>query len=182
VEDFVRFIIPEAMQKKASDGRKVTVRSNGETNEGLELTQYAHFFIRVLKSTFGKDNAVCATVFEEPSSERLPVRLVAIHFDWPGRKPLTVDPMGKEGLFEKLRLLYKGALSPKSRALSGDGLGFQRVAFLFHSHVEEGRRIPSLYIIKPDQRRYWTRSVAMRDADQLAGAIFHAAPRIKLKS
>jgi hypothetical protein len=182
VEDFVRFIIPEAMQKKASDGRKVTVRSNGETNEGLELTQYAHFFIRVLKSTFGKDNAVCATVFEEPSSERLPVRLVAIHFDWPGRKPLTVDPMGKEGLFEKLRLLYKGALSPKSRALSGDGLGFQRVAFLFHSHGEDGRRIPSLYIIKPDQRRYWTRSVAMRDADQLAGAILHAAPRIKLKS
>jgi hypothetical protein len=110
------------------------------------------------------------------------VRLVAIHFDWPGRRPLTIDQIGKEGLFEKLRHLYLDALSSKSRALSGDGLGFQRVAFLFHSHVEEGRRIPSLYIIKPDQRRYWTRSLAMRDADQLAGAILHSAPRIKSKS
>ena len=182
VEDFVKFVIPEAMQKKASEGRRVTSRSGGEDNEALELPQYARFFTRVLKSTFGKDNAICATVFEEPGSERLPVRLVAIHFDWPGRKPLTVDTMGKEGLLEKLRLLYKDALSPKSRALSGDGLGFQRVAFLFHSHAEGGQRIPSLYIVKPDQRRYWTRSLAMRDADQLAGAILHAIPRSKLKS
>jgi hypothetical protein len=181
VEDFVKFVIPEAMQKKASEGRRVTSRSGGENNEALELPQYARFFTRVLKSTFGRDNAVCATVFEEPRGERLPVRLVAIHFDWPGRKLLTVDLISKEGLFEKLRLLYKDALSPKSRALSGDGLGFQRIAFLFHSHVEDGRRIPSLYIIKPDQRRYWTRSLAMRDADQLAGAILHATPRSKLK-
>ena len=83
---------------------------------------------------------------------------------------------------DELRQLYQDALSPKSRALSGDGLGFQRVAFLFHSHVEGGRRIPSLYIIKPDQRRYWTRSLAMRDADQLAGVILRAASDKESKS
>jgi hypothetical protein len=83
--------------------------------------------------------------------------------------------MGKDGLLERLGSLYRAALSPKNRALCGDGLGFQRVAFLFHSHVDAGRRIPSVYVIKPDQCRYWTRSLAMRDADQLAGAILHAA-------
>jgi len=177
VEDFVKFVIPEAMQKRASDGRRPTGRLQGAGNETSEVPQYARFFTRVLKATFGNDKAVCATVFEEPDSERLPVRLAAIHLDWPGREPLTIEPMSKDTLLKELRLLYKDALSRRSRALSGNGLGFQRVAFLFHSHVEGGRRIPSLYIIKPDQRRYWTRSLAMRDADQLAGAILGAASR-----
>ncbi|MBN1360416.1 MAG: N-6 DNA methylase [Sedimentisphaerales bacterium] len=176
VEDFVKFVIPEAMQKRASDGRRATVRSQGkgQADEASELQQYARFFLRVLKATFGKDKAVCATVFVEPTHECLPVRMVAVHLDWPGRRMLTVEPMDKDALFEQLRLLYKNALSPKSRAASSGGLGFQRVAFLFHSHVEGARQIPSLYIIKPDQRRYWTRSLAMRDADRLAGTILHA--------
>lgn len=177
VEDFVRFVIPEAMHKRASEGRLATTRSQGEASEASELSEYARFFTRVLKATFGKDKAVCTTIFEELTPEYLPVRMLAVHLDWPGRKPLNVEAMDKSGLFRKLRLLYKDALSPKSRVSSGEGLGFQRVAFLFHSHVEDGQRIPSLYIIKPDQRRYWTRSLAMRDADQLAGAILHAAGR-----
>jgi type I restriction-modification system DNA methylase subunit len=182
VEDFVKYTIPEAMQKKASDGRRTTGRSNAGNYDALEISQYARSFTRVLKATFGRDKSICATVLEEPSGERLPVRLVAIHLDWSGRRPLTFDPMDKDGLFEKLGLLYRDALSQKGRALSGHGLGFQRVAFLFHSHVEDGRPIPSLYIIKPDQRRYWTRSLAMRDADQLAGAILQAATRRKPRS
>jgi len=175
VEDFVEFVIPEAMQKRASDGRRATVRSKGAGSETSEVSRYVHFFTRVLKATFGEDKAVCATVFEEPDGERLPVRLVAIHFAWPGRKLMRTEPIDKDGLFLKLHRLYEEALSPKSRALSGEGLGFQRVAFLFHMHIEGGQRIPSLYIIKPDQRRYWTRSLAMRDADQLSGAILRAA-------
>lgn len=182
VEDFVKFVIPETMHKEASDGRRVTTRSHEEVSETSKFSQYARFFTRVLEATFGKDKAVCATVFEEPDGERLPVRLVAIHLDWPGRESLTIEPMDKSRLLDELRQLYQDALSPKSRALSGDGLGFQRVAFLFHSHVEGGRRIPSLYIIKPDQRRYWTRSLAMRDADQLAGVILRAASDKESKS
>jgi type I restriction-modification system DNA methylase subunit len=176
VEDFVKFIIPEAMHKKASDVRRVTARSQGKVNKASELPQYASFFTRVLKATLGKDKAICATVFEEPSDECLPVRMVAIHLDWPGRESLAVETIEKSCLFKKLRQLYQDALSPKNHASSGDGLGFQRVAFLFHSHPEGGRRIPSLYIVKPDERRYWTRSLAMRDADQLAAAVIrHAA-------
>jgi hypothetical protein len=175
VEDFVKFVIPEAMRPRTSEARLATTRSREKSTEASGLSEYARFFTRVLNATFGKDKAVCATVFEESSPEHLPVRMLAVHLDWPGRKPLEVEAMDKNGLFKKLHLLYQDALSPKNRASSGDGLGFQRVAFLFHSHVEGRRRIPSLYIIKPDQRRYWTRSLAMRDADQLAGAILRAA-------
>ncbi len=173
VEDFAEFVIPEAMRRSVSDGRQPTARE-GADSETSEICQYAHFFMRVLNATFGRSKAVCATIFEEASSEHLPVRLVAIHLNWPGRKSLLVDPMDKNSLFAELQQLYRDALSPKNHGLANGGLGFQRVAFLFQSHVEDGRRIPSLYVIKPDQRRYWTRSLAMRDADQLASAILQA--------
>ena len=39
----------------------------------------------------------------------------------------------------------------KGRAASGDGLGFQRVAFLFHSHQVGQRRVRNLTIVKPDE-------------------------------
>ena len=33
------------------------------------------------------------------------------------------------------------------------------------------REVPTVFIVKPDQIRYWTRSMAMRDADDVAGDI-----------
>jgi hypothetical protein len=33
------------------------------------------------------------------------------------------------------------------------------------------RNIPTVFLIKPNQIRYWTRSMAMRDADEVAGDI-----------
>ena len=56
------------------------------------------------------------------------------------------------------------------------GLGFQRVACFFHPSRENGVRVMNLTIVKPDERRYWTRSMAMRDADQLAAAMRKATP------
>jgi hypothetical protein len=31
--------------------------------------------------------------------------------------------------------------------------------------------VPTVFIVKPDQVRYWTRSMALRDADEVAGDI-----------
>jgi Eco57I restriction-modification methylase len=182
VEDLLALTLPAILRTSEGPGEAQTERVSKKPDEESEPAVYANVFARVLQTTFGKDKAVCSTVFREPDGDYLPVRLAAIHLDWPGRRSLTIEPMDKNGLFEKLQHLYQDALSAKSRALSGDGLGFQRVAFLFHSHIEDGHRIPSLYIIKPDQRRYWTRSLAMRDADQLAGAILRAAGRGRTKA
>jgi hypothetical protein len=183
VEDLLDFPLQDALRKTDCPGYARTMRQIGDSKaEKDNVASYASFLLRVLKATFGKDKSICATVFVEPNAEHLPVRLAALHFDWPGRKTLKVEAMDKSGLFKKLRLLSQNVLSSRSRASSGDGLGFQRVAFLFHSHIEGGRRIPSLYVIKPDQRRYWTRSLAMRDADQLSATILHAARRRGSKS
>ena len=182
VEDLLAVTLPAILRKSAGPGEAPTERESKGLAGESEPAVYARFFAHVLRATFGRDKDVCATVFEEPDSEHLPVRLVAIHLDWSGRAPLAIERMDKSKFFDELRQLYHNSLLPKSRALSGNGLGFQRVAFLFHSHAEDGRQIPSLYIIKPDQRRYWTRSLAMHDADQLAGAILRAAGRKEPKS
>lgn len=183
IEDLLGVALQDALRKTDCPGYTRTVRQTQDAKRKTDdVSSYTRCLLRVLRATFGKDKAVCATVFVEPDTERLPVRLAVIHLNWPRRKPLTVAPMDKDGLFKELCQLYERSLLPKSRALPGEGLGFQRVAFLFHTHVEDGQRIPSLYIIKPDQRRYWTRSLAMRDADQLAGAILRAAGRKEPRS
>ena len=36
---------------------------------------------------------------------------------------------------------------------------------------KDGTKVPTVLLLKPDQRRYWTRSQALRDADELAVTI-----------
>jgi len=103
--------------------------------------------------------------------------MTAIHMDWPGHEQLKVEQMEGSGLMDVLGKLHSESMERRTRACSGTGLGFQRVAFLFHFHKEEHGRVLSLYIVKPDQRRYWTRSMAIRDADQLTASILKAAGR-----
>jgi hypothetical protein len=176
VEDFLTTTLRDALRKKPGSGHHPTARTASTNPVQSETVAYLQYFTRVVKGTFGKANHVCATVFEEPQgSQLLPVRIAAIHLDWPGHEPLKVEQMETQGLMDTLGRLYASAMKQKARAHSGAGLGFQRVAFLFHSHNESHGRVRSLYIIKPDQRRYWTRSLAMRDADQLSIAILKAA-------
>ena len=45
-----------------------------------------------------------------------------------------------------------------------------------------GRKVPTIFLVKPDKVRYWTRSMALRDADEVAADIilwqkqFHSIP------
>ncbi|HXD00380.1 MAG TPA: N-6 DNA methylase [Verrucomicrobiae bacterium] len=178
IEDFLTTTLRDALRKTPGPGHELTARTGPKASVEPELVSYAHHFTRVVNSTFGKAKNVCATVFEEPvGSRRLPVRMVAIHLDWQGHEPLRIEEMEAEGLMETLGKLYATSMERKVRAHSGAGLGFQRVAFIFHTRKVETGRVRSLYIIKPDQRRYWTRSLAMRDADQLSVAILRAVGR-----
>ncbi|MDA1053176.1 MAG: hypothetical protein O3C40_22210 [Planctomycetota bacterium] len=175
VEDLLEFTLPDALRMAPGPGRQKTKRDDSHDGSEPELSVYAQTMFRVLKSTFGSDKAVAATIYQEPHGQPLPVRMVTLHFDWPGRKPLTVEPIEADGLLDELAKFHRDTLQRKTRTANGTGLGFQRVAFFFHSHQAEHGRVRNLTIIKPDERRYWTRSLAMRDADDLAAAIFKAA-------
>ncbi len=175
VEDLLSFGLPQH-HAEAAESYAPTSRTWERSSRRLDIEQYATYFCRVVTATFGPDKAVCATVFEEsPGQPHLPVRVIAIHLDWPDHKAVKTERFEAEGLSERLNQFYSSCLGKPTNAVPSTGMYFQRVAFLFQMHDEANRRVHSLYIIKPDECRYWTRSLAMRDADQLSSAILQAA-------
>ena len=51
---------------------------------------------------------------------------------------------------------------------------YRRIARFYTEFMDGGDRIPTGFVIKPNETRYWTRSAAMRDADDIAADIFYA--------
>lgn len=164
-----------AMKSGERPSRAATIRSDGEDQD--DLLRYADFFLKTLRATFGKEREVRATVFEETKGHsHLPVRMVAIHLDWPQQpRLLTKESMEPNLLRSELARFYAEQLTVRTRdgAPITSGLGFRRVARIFITHEPgDGAKIPTVLFVKPDQRRYWTRSQGLRDADELAAAIF----------
>lgn len=173
IEDLFGFTLPDFKGDARSPGRQPTVREPQGQNAAAEvdLRQYAEQFLRVLKAGFGGEKALCATIFQEPSSERLPVRLLAIHLHWPGRKPVQVEPVESDALLQRLAKLYADCMKAPDK---GAGFYFERSARIYAPHPTPSGRVASVFLIKPDQRRQWTRSMAMRDADDVAAEIMRA--------
>jgi hypothetical protein len=161
-------------------GRAFTPRQS-HSDHG-DLFEYTGFFLKTLRATFGTQRAVRATVFEEAEPQnRLPIRMVAIHLDWPQRKSLIVrNPISTGKLRREMANFYAEQFNLRTRQGSPilSGIGYQRVARLFITHQPEvGVKIPTVLYLKPDQRRYWTRSQALRDADELAATIIESKDR-----
>ena len=181
IGDLLGFVYREGGgQGNERPGRAFTLRDN--SNKPGDLYHYADFLLKALRATFGKDRAARATVFEEsPPHDRLPARMVAIHLNWPQRRTLLAkESMPAGQLRRELAKFYKEHLGVHSRRGEPitSGLGFQRVARLFITHEPEvGVKIPTVLYVKPDQRRYWTRSQALRDADELAATIIANSQR-----
>ena len=51
------------------------------------------------------------------------------------------------------------------------GIFYQRVARIYTSTTWNGEQVPTVYLVKPDKIRYWTRSMALRDADEVSADI-----------
>jgi len=173
VEDLVDFTLPDFKGGPSSPGRRQTPRKPGKgkgTNDP-DLQRYAEQFTRVLKAGFGEEKAACATIFQEPLSMRLPVRMLAIHLHWPGRDPVWVEPVESDALRQRLAELYAGCMGAPD---AGAGFYFARSARIYAPHPTPAGNVPTVFVIKPDQRRQWTRSMAMRDADEVAAEIMRA--------
>jgi len=153
-------------------GRGRTQRVRDDDSEG-ELYDYADFIIKSLRATFGRSKAVRVTIFDEGAGQSLlPLRMVAIHLEWPNRrKRIKHEVLSSKLLSEEMAKFFKERLGIRSRAGEpiSAGIGFQRVARLFITHeADDGTKVPTVLMLKPDQRRYWTRSQALRDADEVA--------------
>lgn len=174
IEDFLDYTLPDILRKTPGPARSATQRIDKEGIKEPEMVRYAKTFARVIKGTFGNDREVSSTIFTEPDPRKLPVRMLTIHLDVLNQNGVKIETIEADGLLDKLADFHQEQLTTKPRDITGNGLGFQRIAYFFRPVNENGCRTMNLTIVKPDERRYWTRSMAMRDADQLAAAIRRA--------
>jgi hypothetical protein len=161
VEDLNSITLRDFKGDASSPGRQPTKRG-----AEADLKAYARSFIGVIKAGFGSDKRVCATVFQEKGNVNLPVRLVAVHLGWPESDDFRCEPLLPGELRSRLEELNEKFLgTPAGRE---GGIFYQRVARVYDTVERHGVNVPTVYVIKPDRLRYWSRSAAMRDADEVA--------------
>jgi len=169
VEDLFNYTLKDFKGGMNSPGRQPTRAADVEQEERV-LMEYCDYFTRVLRAGFGEDKQVSATIFTEGSKGFLPVRLVGIHLETPGKPFVRVEAIDSPQLIERLEKLNRKYLESPDRAGHG-GIFYRRVARVYDTAPIGGRQVPTVFIVKPDQVRYWTRSMALRDADEVAGDI-----------
>ncbi|MEG3970413.1 N-6 DNA methylase [Microcoleus sp. T2B6] len=172
IEDLFNYTLPDFKGDSDSPGRKTThsnLKQNLPEENELTLQNYCRYFLRVLKAGFGDKKNVCATIFQEQNLTHLPVRLVAIHLNRPDCKDVQIEMIDSPDLLNLMDKLNKALLERGDT--EGGGIFYQRVAKVYASVKLNEINIPTVYLVKPDKIRYWTRSMALRDADEVAADI-----------
>jgi hypothetical protein len=164
VEDLFNYSLSDFKDGGASRGRAPTSRM-GDTNQADALVLYCDAFLKVLRAGFGDNIYVSATVYSEKEAF-LPIRMIAMHFDSPENNTIRYESITCPDLL--LRLQELNAKFMDTSKLKG-GIFYQRIARVYDTVNMGDRLVPTVYLIKPDQIRYWTRSMAFRDADDVVG-------------
>lgn len=171
IEDLFNYTLPDFKGDSSSPGRQPTQRQDEP-----ELTQYCDYFIKVIKASFGQDKAVCATIYQEPDEHYLPVRLVAIHLNHQIHEGIKIERIDSQQLLRQLDQLNQTFLQQSNEEQGG--IYYQRVARIYQSVTCNNVNVPTVYFIKPDKIRYWTRSMGLRDADEVGADIMIAGQQI----
>jgi len=168
IEDLFDYTLQDFTGGIKSPGRQPTRKNRNED----VLKEYCQYFQRVLKAGFGKDKNISATIFTAEDSD-LPVRLVAIHLGSPKgvRKVYPkIEPITNSDLMDRLKQLDAKYLDSEDKQ-KGGGIFYRRVARIYDTVEIAGQKVPTIFLVKPDKVRYWTRSMALRDADEVAADI-----------
>lgn len=157
VEDMIRYTLSDFLDGTKSVGWQPTGSAKSEEH----LHEYCNYFVRVLKAGFGSEKPVEATIFKT-QSEAMPYRLVAYTLgEESGESVRTKELEATELLsqFERLNLMSKGTYG---------GIYNQRFVRIY----DASSGVPTVFVIKPDQKRFWTRTMALQDADEVAVDLF----------
>ncbi len=166
IEDAFMYTVPYFKGKKPEPAQATKREMTGES----ELERYSEYFLKVLRAGFGEDKPLsCVAFVESQHRKRLPVRLLAVYLDSPLDAPYDIEEIGSTDLYGRLSVLYNNLL--KADVTNAGGILFQRIARVYDVTPMGGKNVPTVYIIKPDQARYWTRSMALRDADEVSADI-----------
>ena len=158
VEDGIEYSLGDFLNGAESKGSQRTNIGDGRDDH---LRSYCEYFFRVMKAGFGSDKAVLAKIFRSPE-EPVPYRLVAFVFGEKPDRSIEVQDITSAALLKELERL--NAVAGKRQAGISSG-GVVRIY-----EVRDGA--PTVFIVKPDQKRFWTRSIGLQDGDDVALDLF----------
>lgn len=159
IEDMAAITIPDFRGERPSPGSRTT----SDTSDGEEtLKRYCETFFKVLKAGFGASKQLAGVIFISP--EPTPYRLVAIQLldEVTPDAAVRIEAIGHRGLVGELRRLSASGTTGSGRLLG------QRFARFY----DASSGTPTIFLLKPDAVRYWTRSMALNDADQVSVDLF----------
>ncbi|AUB81112.1 HsdM family class I SAM-dependent methyltransferase [Candidatus Thiodictyon syntrophicum] len=166
IEDLFHYTIPFFKGNGTAVPRLPTRRG-----EQSELVVYAQWLIDVMHASFGTRRECSATIFNDVG-EQLPVRLVALHLEaisgeMEGVRMRSLDDAELVGTLLGLQTLL-------TQQEAGSGFVYRRILRVYDKIEWAGRSVPTVFIAKPDEARFWTRTMAMRDADSIVADILSA--------
>jgi hypothetical protein len=160
VQDLYGTVLPDAQRQGGNPPGLQTVETD-------EIEAYAEIFLKVLSATYGSSAPAKATVFRNTGHASLPVQLIAIELNSGIQSGVITQETSTEVLWSQLAACHETILSQ-----SRGSIGYQRIVEAIIERKTANGVSPALYLIKPNQRRYWLRSLAMRDADRLGPLLF----------
>ena len=160
VEDAIEYTLGDYLRGSKSKGHERT-SCEEVTRDEHQLRSYCAYFLRVLTAGIGRDKSAFATIFR-CASERIPYRLVAVALGGNGENEVDVRDVTSNALLEELERLGQAELD-------ATGGGYNDRVFRVYE-VNEG--VPTIFLLKPDQKRFWTRSMGLQDGDEVALDLF----------
>lgn len=167
VEDMFNYTLADFRGGETSAGRQVTGVKSNDSGE-LHVSAYCEYFIRVLKAGFGRDKEISATIFRGEQGKPLPYRLVAFELGRKTDKAVSVLEIGTVALLQELERLDR---AQSDSGMVRRGIYNERVVRIYDS----SNGTPTVFIIKPDMARYWTRGTGLNDADEVSLDLFRWA-------
>ena len=162
IEDVASVTIPDFNGPHPKPGYAPTPRGAGADGG---LLSYGRVFCRVLAAAFGDAMGTRIEVVEEEGAERLPVRVVRVVVGEGVESAVSTVSVPPSTTFEELAVKY--ALSDSGGPARPVSHAEGRCLTVYEGLVEGGHDAAAFTFVKPDLVRYWTRSVALRDADAL---------------
>jgi hypothetical protein len=160
IDDLFKVTLADFKGAEKTPGQVQTRRKAGIGQEP-DLRRYCEYFIRVLKAGFGSHKEIAATIFQE-TGDLLPYRLVIFHLNKRTEEPIRVQSLDSPELLKELETLNQTWLA-QDKTRTGS-IYSRRVVRVYHNRNNS----PSIYLLKPDAYRYWTRSMGLHDADEVA--------------
>jgi len=165
ISDFMTFTLPDFKDPANAPGRHPLTTSVKAQEDTLGL--YAQWFLKVLAAGFGDERALSATIFISDGTTPLPFCIVGIHLDSLSQNQIRPQPIDRDSWVKNIK-----ELDDDFRKQTGSSLYHRRVARVYVNYRMEGdpgeRTVLSVFLVKPNQIRYWTRSAALRDADAVS--------------